>query len=142
MQEPTVSVGLRSPLLTACAWTLLASCRHLLGHSVVCSRALLHMNCAVQWVEELFSGVPGGRGPRPLYGAAGPPFDGGRLYVLPAVRDEHRLTATFQLPCLNGKYRCAGSGLARLGACPRKRLPDRRLTNVSVAVRARGRASF
>ncbi|KAL4440115.1 hypothetical protein ABPG75_003116 [Micractinium tetrahymenae] len=58
-----------------------------------------------QWVEELFSGVPGGRGPRPQYGSAGPPYEGGRLYVLPAVRDEHRLTATFQLPCLNGKYR-------------------------------------
>jgi nardilysin len=25
--------------------------------------------------------------------------------LLPAVKDEHRLTATFQLPCLNGKYR-------------------------------------
>ncbi|EFN52789.1 hypothetical protein CHLNCDRAFT_138430 [Chlorella variabilis] len=58
-----------------------------------------------QWVEELFSAVPGGRGPRPQYGHVGPPFHGGRLYLLPAVRDEHRLTATFQLPCLNGKYR-------------------------------------
>ena len=59
-----------------------------------------------QWVTELFAAVPGGRGPRPQYGGAGPPFEGGRLYLLPAVRDEHRLTAAFQLPCLNGKYRC------------------------------------
>lgn len=58
-----------------------------------------------QWVEELFSAVPGGRGPRPQYGSAGFPYEGGRLYLLPAVRDEHRLTASFQLPCMDGKYR-------------------------------------
>ena len=56
-------------------------------------------------MEELFSGVPGGRGPRPQYGCAGFPYEGGRLYLLPAVRDEHRLTASFQLPCLDGQYR-------------------------------------
>lgn len=61
-----------------------------------------------QWVEELFSAVPGGRGPRPQYGSAGFPYEGGRLYLLPAVRDEHRLTASFQLPCMDGKYRCGG----------------------------------
>ena len=58
-----------------------------------------------QWVEELFAAVPGGRGPRPRYGFAGLPYEGGRLYLLPAVRDEHRLTASFQLPCLEGQYR-------------------------------------
>lgn len=66
-------------------------------------------------MEELFSGVLGGRGPRPQYGSAGPPYEGGRLYVLPAVRDEHRLTATFQLPCLNGKYRCEARPYAARG---------------------------
>jgi hypothetical protein len=60
---------------------------------------------APQWVDELFSAVPCGRGPRPRYGAAGLPFAGGRLYVLPAVRDDHRLTATFQLPSLEALYR-------------------------------------
>lgn len=71
-----------------------------------------------QWVEDLFSGVPGGRGPRPQYGGAGLPYEGGRLYLLPAVRDEHRLTASFQLPCLNGMYRCGpGVGWGRVGAC-------------------------
>ena len=54
--------------------------------------------------------MPGGRGPRPQYGSAGFPYEGGRLYLLPAVRDEHRLTASFQLPCMDGKYRCGGGG--------------------------------
>lgn len=58
-----------------------------------------------QWVAELFAAVPGGRGPRPQYGDAGFPYEGGRLYVLPAVRDEHRLTSAFQLPCLAPQYR-------------------------------------
>lgn len=58
-----------------------------------------------QWATELFSAVPSGRGPRPSYAAEGFPLLGGRLYILPAVREEHRLEATFQLPCMTGQYR-------------------------------------
>ena len=82
---------------------LLSVCRHnatSLEHHPACTCAAV-----LQWVAELFSSVPGGRGPRPQYSDAGMPFQGGRFYLLPAVRDDHRLTVTFQLPCLNGKYR-------------------------------------
>ncbi|GAB4823775.1 hypothetical protein N2152v2_010821 [Parachlorella kessleri] len=56
------------------------------------------------WAEELFSGVPAGKGPAPDFQGAGFPFEGGRLFILPAVREEHKLQATFQLPCLNKLY--------------------------------------
>ena len=64
-----------------------------------------------QWVVEKFSPVPSERGARPRYDAFGYPFSaaedahGGRFAVLPAVRDEHRLSAIFQLPCLEKEYR-------------------------------------
>ncbi len=48
-----------------------------------------------------------------LVGVAAAP-QGGRLYVMPSVRDEHKLQATFQLPCLNKLYRWAAC-LYRLG---------------------------
>lgn len=57
------------------------------------------------WVAEMFSHVPAGRGPRPRYTGCGFPFEGGQLYLVPAVRKEHRLSATFQLPCLETEYR-------------------------------------
>jgi secreted Zn-dependent insulinase-like peptidase len=56
------------------------------------------------WAAELFGGVAGGRGPRPSYAAEGAAFEGGRLYLLPAVRQEHRLSVLFQLPCLAAEY--------------------------------------
>lgn len=37
------------------------------------------------------------------------PAQGGKLYVMPAVRDEHKLQATFQLPCLNKLYGCGSA---------------------------------
>eukprot|EP00887_Chlorella_sp_A99_P000580 scaffold17.g580.t1 len=61
------------------------------------------MNLA--WAEELFGRVPGGRGPRPTHEGAGFPQAGGRLCCLPGVRQEHRLEATFQFPCLAKEYR-------------------------------------
>ena len=69
------------------------------------------------WVRELFSSVPGGRGSRPHFGDEGMPFVGGRLLLLPSVRDEHRLNITFQLPCLTKLYRCVA------GACVHARPP-------------------
>lgn len=57
------------------------------------------------WAEQLFGAVPSGHGPPPTFEGAGFPFKGGRLYVLPSVRDEHKLQITFQLPCLNKLYR-------------------------------------
>ena len=34
---------------------------------------------------------------------------GGRLFIMPAVREEHKLQATFQLPCLNKLYGWVGA---------------------------------
>jgi secreted Zn-dependent insulinase-like peptidase len=38
-----------------------------------------------QWVGAAFAGVPAGRGPRPEFAAAGPPFE-----VLPAANDKRK----------------------------------------------------
>lgn len=45
---------------------------------------------------------------RQLVAGSGPAIlcQGAKLYVLPAVRDIHELTATFQLPCLFNRYHC------------------------------------
>jgi hypothetical protein len=94
--------------MPACCCLLAQHCLLLLSLACACPAPPV-----LQWVAELFSSVPGGRGPRPQYSDAGMPFQGGRFYLLPAVRDDHRLTVTFQLPCLNGKYRWAGW----LGGC-------------------------
>eukprot|EP00208_Stichococcus_sp_RCC1054_P001535 CAMPEP_0206142388 /NCGR_PEP_ID=MMETSP1473-20131121/16665_1 /ASSEMBLY_ACC=CAM_ASM_001109 /TAXON_ID=1461547 /ORGANISM="Stichococcus sp, Strain RCC1054" /LENGTH=1083 /DNA_ID=CAMNT_0053537371 /DNA_START=256 /DNA_END=3510 /DNA_ORIENTATION=+ len=56
------------------------------------------------WVQDHFSAVPAGRGPRPVFSDAGPPFQGGRVYGMPAVKDSHSITVTFQLPSLQAAY--------------------------------------
>lgn len=48
--------------------------------------------------REAFSDMRSGLGPRPSIASAGPPFAGRRLYVVPAVKNEHELKLTFQLP--------------------------------------------
>ncbi|KAK9915769.1 hypothetical protein WJX75_003936 [Coccomyxa subellipsoidea] len=58
-----------------------------------------------QWVLQLFSAIPSGRGPRPEFSHVGLPFTGGRLHLMPAVRQGHQLTITFQLPSLLTAYR-------------------------------------
>ena len=51
------------------------------------------------WVEEAFAAVPGGRGPRPDFGSHPFPFaHRPSLFVLPAVKDQHSIHVTFQLP--------------------------------------------
>lgn len=72
------------------------------------------METLEKWVTEKFAAVPAGKGPRPRYGTCGFPFAtdntseaaaaGPQFSILPAVRDEHRLSALFQLPCLEGEY--------------------------------------
>ncbi|KAK9808961.1 hypothetical protein WJX72_007074 [[Myrmecia] bisecta] len=57
------------------------------------------------WVQELFAAVPSGKGARPSYASAGLPFQGGRMYILPAVKEQHEVCATFQFPCLAAAYR-------------------------------------
>jgi secreted Zn-dependent insulinase-like peptidase len=44
-----------------------------------------------QWVGAAFAGVPAGRGPRPEFAAAGPPFE-----VLPAANDKRRDCVIFR----------------------------------------------
>ncbi|KAK9820983.1 hypothetical protein WJX81_000873 [Elliptochloris bilobata] len=57
------------------------------------------------WARELFAAVPSGAGPRPAFPLAGPPYEGGRLHLLPAVREGHELAATFVFPSLEKEYR-------------------------------------
>ncbi|CAL8470131.1 g9673 [Coccomyxa elongata] len=58
-----------------------------------------------EWITELFMAVPSGSGPRPEFSHVGLPFTGGRLHLMPAVRQGHQLTVTFQLPSLLTAYR-------------------------------------
>ena len=58
-----------------------------------------------QWVTELFSDIEPGAGPSPTFEACGPPYDGGWLYRLPALREMHKLHVTFQMPSLLKEYR-------------------------------------
>ena len=65
------------------------------------------METMQNWVEAKFAAVPCGKGPRPRYGSCGLPFsaeNSGQFAILPAVRDEHRLSAVFQLPSLEKEY--------------------------------------
>ena len=59
--------------------------------------------------------MPGERGPRAQYGSAGFPYEGGRLHLLPSVRDEHCLTASFQLPAWMGSTGGCQSSRGALG---------------------------
>lgn len=63
------------------------------------------METLESWVKEKFSAVPSGRGHKPEYAVHGPPCNGGELYALPAVRDEHRIGVTFAFPCLEKEYK-------------------------------------
>lgn len=60
-------------------------------------------------IIELFGKIPTGKGPRPSFKHVGRPFEFGSglgsLYVIPAVKDDHILHITFQLPCLNEFYK-------------------------------------
>lgn len=59
------------------------------------------------WIEELFGPVPGGRGPRPSISAAGFPYPTGEppvLHRIPAVREVHCVTVSFQLPPMDDLY--------------------------------------
>ncbi|GFR39667.1 hypothetical protein Agub_g138, partial [Astrephomene gubernaculifera] len=57
-----------------------------------------------QLVARCFADMPGGRGPAPSFKQLGPPFQGRFLHVIPAVRDNHELRLTFQLPPLQRLY--------------------------------------
>lgn len=51
------------------------------------------------WVKEMFSNVPSGVGPRQKFDHFENPFDGGpTLSIIPAVKDEHKISILFQLP--------------------------------------------
>eukprot|EP00873_Tetraselmis_striata_P042477 jgi/Tetstr1/462741/TSEL_000701.t1 len=56
------------------------------------------------WVEEKFSAVPGGLGPRPSIAHQALPFCGQMLYVQPSVKEAHALNIQFQLPSLDAEY--------------------------------------
>lgn len=60
------------------------------------------------WVTDKFSLVSGGKGARTTYKEFGKPFvveeSCGKLYILPSVRDEHRLSIVFQFPDLQEHY--------------------------------------
>lgn len=59
------------------------------------------------WVRELFGPVKGGGGPRPSIAGAGFPFGVGQppvLYRIPAVREMHCVTVSFQLPPMDELY--------------------------------------
>ena len=60
------------------------------------------------WVCEKFSSVLGGKGVRTSYKEFGKPFvpgeSCGKLYILPSVRDEHRMSIVFQFPDLQAYY--------------------------------------
>ena len=56
-------------------------------------------------VTPRFGAVPGGRGPPPAFSAAGPPYTGASLHILPSVKDGHVLHVSWCLPPLAGRYR-------------------------------------
>jgi nardilysin len=58
-----------------------------------------------QWASELFSAIPGGTvGPKTSYASSGMPFQGGKIYILPAVRQGSKIHVTFQFPNLDAAY--------------------------------------
>lgn len=59
------------------------------------------------WAHELFGPVRGGGGPRPSIADAGLPFPLGQapvIYRIPAVRELHCVTVTFQMPPMEEAY--------------------------------------
>ncbi|CAD7699759.1 unnamed protein product [Ostreobium quekettii] len=57
-----------------------------------------------EWVRTMFSVVPSGLGPEQNFASAGFPFEGQMLYLLASVKGLHRVTVSFQLPCLEKLY--------------------------------------
>ncbi|KAL0048825.1 hypothetical protein WJX82_000128 [Trebouxia sp. C0006] len=58
-----------------------------------------------QWVSDLFSTVPAGKGARPTFFGAGMPYQGGHVTISPSVKEGHQVMALFQLPSLTNEYR-------------------------------------
>ena len=61
-----------------------------------------------EWVIERFCQIPCGKGPRTRYDSFGGPFSQEigmkSLHIIPAVKNDHKLHLSFQLPCLDKLY--------------------------------------
>eukprot|EP00798_Chlamydomonas_sp_ICE-L_P021127 gene21127-28014_t len=57
-----------------------------------------------QYVTDIFSHLPTGKGPRPTFEGVGMPFKGRNFYSMPAVRDHHEISIIFQTLCLYKHY--------------------------------------
>lgn len=58
-----------------------------------------------QWATELFSSIRGGTvGPKTSYVSSGMPFQGGKVYILPSVRQGSKIHITFQFSNLDAAY--------------------------------------
>jgi nardilysin len=62
------------------------------------------LDTLASWVTEIFANLPVGKGPRVTFEGSGGPFEGQRLYVMPAVREKHEISITFTLPSLFSHY--------------------------------------
>ncbi|GMH33878.1 hypothetical protein BSKO_01712 [Bryopsis sp. KO-2023] len=57
------------------------------------------------WVKEMFEAVPRGIGPMVDRADAGYPFEGQKMYIVPSVKDQHRIGVSFQLPNIGKLYK-------------------------------------
>lgn len=63
------------------------------------------LDTLTSWCKEIFeSQLPEGKGLRATFESPGSPFEGTRLYLMPAVRDKHEISITFTLPSIFKHY--------------------------------------